>query len=198
MALQTLEAPPVTGAVTQSNTGTESWNADAYRRAGDPAATGQTAASPYGSSQPAMTNSQEYGGSPTSGYPTAQSPYSSSTYGTSSNGGYQQPASYQQYPQSTTATASRAYASDAGGSGYSTTSPSSYESSTTGSYRPGSTSRETGRYRNRRLPIPLHRRVAIRRQAARHLPRRISPGAMDPVAVSILRLGNTNAVARIS
>lgn len=122
----------------------QSWNADPYRRAGDPYGGSQTSASPYGAAQATGSGGQAYGNSPATSYPQAQNPYASGNYGTSTSNTYQQPAAYQQPSQSGAATATRAYASDSGQSAYPVASPSSYESSSAGGYRPGSTSRDTG------------------------------------------------------
>lgn len=132
------------GTSTTGGSNDQSWNSDPYRRAGDSYGGTQTPTSPYGGVQATGTGQQTYGNTSSTSYPQAQNPYASGTYGGSSTGGYQQPASYQQASQYNTATAPRAYANDAGGSAsYPTTSPS-YASSSTGGYRPGSTSRDTG------------------------------------------------------
>ena len=132
------------GSSTPTSGNTQSWNSDPYRRAGDPYGTGQGSVSPYGGTQAVGPASQPYVTEPSISYPQTQSPYSSGNYGASNTSGYQQPASYQQAPQGGTATASRAYASDALEEAYPTSSTSTYESSSSGGYRPGSTSRETG------------------------------------------------------
>ena len=124
---------------TSAANNTQPWNSDAYRRAGDP----------YGGTQAAGSGGQSTGAEPSISYPQTQSPqtqnsYNSGNYGASATGQYHQPASYQQTPQGETATASRAYASDAGQAAYPSTTPGNYESSSTGGYRPGSTSRDTG------------------------------------------------------
>ena len=126
-----------------SGSGNQSWNSDAYRRGGDTYGGGQAAASPYGSTQ-ATSSGQTSGNTANMSYPQARAPYASSGYDANVQSGYQQPAAYQQAPQGSSSTATHAYASDTGDSAYPTTSPSSYESSSTGTCRPGSTSRDTG------------------------------------------------------
>ena len=124
--------------------GTQPWNSDPYRRAGDPYGGNQASTSPYGGTPAAGAGGQTYGNESSTTYPQTQNSYGSGGYGGSNTSGYQQPASYQQAPPGSPATASHVYASDAGESAYPTTSPSSYESSSAGGYRPGSTSRDTG------------------------------------------------------